>query len=369
MPRKRHKKKPEKHALTQDVSQNEISPAARKVAQKMVGADYLLNNFERIMIDSMILADEPEFADLTFEPQSAMRTTDKIVGKSQARLERAAEQGADAHHQAIDEVRIQIIDEIATPYFRKQVFERLDRLVKRLMTGNDEKRLEIAFGLQAFLKEKSIPWGICALILTIYERTIEPTLTESAVIEEVLGDLLDELDEGQDIIEILSQASDPERMAALSGKLEANPKLREYFEQRAEKDLEKFRQALLDNKVALDVFLEEEVLLPLQRLEQELQDEGLNFSELDKQKVTERFRVLVEETIVEVMTPERLQQVKTDLEKLSQRWLRARNRWAVGLITEINRLDELEVTENPFFMLVYMNQYKRAMKKISPKKK
>jgi hypothetical protein len=49
--------------------------------------------------------------------------------------------------------------------------------------------------------------------------------------------------------------------------------------------------------------------------------------------------------------------------------LRSRNRWAVGLITEINRLDELEVAENPFFMLVYMNQYKRAMKKISPKKK
>ena len=75
-------------------------------------------------------------------------------------------------------MRIEVVAELATPAFRKDVDERLQALLDRLMTTEDLTKLEMVMLLKSLLGMKSIPWGLCGLILAVYNRTMQCAMQE-----------------------------------------------------------------------------------------------------------------------------------------------------------------------------------------------
>lgn len=360
MPRKRHKKKAEINPSLPQTPAAPISTQAQRVIKKIAsgGENYLRDNFERIMLASYDLADEPEFKEVTFPEEKTIRSTEKWMKKNQTRLERATEKGDEDLHQALDDVRIQIIDDILTPQLRKDVLTRLDNLTKRLMTGVDTNKLENALVLNPLLKMKKLPWGICGLILAIYDRSVKPTLEDASIMDEVFGDLLDDMEHNDNIDTILAATKESEKINAFTKKFESIPGLRERLEQQAENYAVDFENAIIRGEINLILFSKAEVELALNRFLKEFAPDQLDISKKPSEQVSNRFIEIIRESLVEIMTPERLQEMKTDLEKLSKKWLRSKNKWASGLMTEIYWLDDLEILENQFLLIVYTNQLK-----------
>ena len=104
--------------------------------------------------------------------------TERWLKKYEKRLAAAEKKGPDEYHEVFDEMRIEMVAELATPAFRKEVDERLQTLLDRLMTTNDLEKLEMVMVLKPLLGMKSIPWGLCGLILEIYNRTMQRAMQE-----------------------------------------------------------------------------------------------------------------------------------------------------------------------------------------------
>ena len=76
------------------------------------------------------------------------------------------------------------------------------------------------------------------------------------------------------------------------------------------------------------------------------------------------------QAINEVMTPERFQRMRNDVESTAKSWLRERKKWGAALQGELIWLDEEQYEENKFVISAYLGQIKRLGKdqKPAPKK-
>jgi hypothetical protein len=223
----------------------------------------------------------------------------------------------------------------------------------------------MALALKPILQMKEIPWGINGLILGIYNRTLGPTrrsLEEEEASEEILGDLVEELREGHDPVVVISKLEDPEKMAELSKKLESRPGFRERLEHQLDEDVDRFEEALWKGKVKLDLFTEEELQLPFSHLREELEGEQLDPSALEAKQAADRLIDSIRQALLEIMTSQRLQRMKVDLERVFQNWLSQRDRWAMALRAEIYWLDDIKVSENPFLIAAYVAEIRWVMK-------
>jgi hypothetical protein len=363
MPRKHRKKR--QHQATQPGSSPEnrpFSPVAQAVVEKIAlgGANYLESNFVRIMLDSYALAKEPEFTDLFFDEEKVIPVTGKFMKKYTKRLEVAARKGQDEQQQVMDQMRIEIIDELATPLFRKEVKHRLKLMSERLMATSEKKKLEIAFLLEPILSMKEIPWGVCGLVIAIYSRTFEQTLQEYEQEKEFFGELSKML-EGGNPADILAYIEDPEKSAAIVEKLKAKPELHRRLENQLQKEVDEFEEALWKGRLKMDLFTEEELLSSFIHLQEIIEADQVDLSTADRKQVTVMFADILRQSIVEIMTPERIMRMKADLDKIFKRWLREKNRWAVAIQAETYWLDEIEVVDNRFLFAVYVSQVRRVM--------
>lgn len=216
MPRKRHQKSQTKTTAPAHQKQSrEYSPAAQIIAQRMAngGVDYLKQNLIRIMIDSAQLAEELEFSDLYLDGEKAAQITESWLKKYDKRLAKAEKKGPDEYHEVADEMRIEIVAELATPAFRKEVDQRLQTLMDRLMKGKDTKKLEMVMMLTPALRMKSIPWGICGLILEIYNRTMRQAMQEYEKDQGVFAAVAEALKaEGEEKIDIFTILKHPDKL-------------------------------------------------------------------------------------------------------------------------------------------------------------
>lgn len=175
MPRKRNKKSQTKTpSPTPQNRAGKFPPAAQIIAQRIAsgGVDYLKQNLIHIMTDSVQLAEEPEFIDLYLDNEKTADVTERWLKKYEKRLAAAEKKGPDEYHEVFDEMRIEVVAELASPAFRKDVDKRLQSLLDRLMTTDDLEKLEVVMLLKPLLGMKSAPWGLCGLILAIYNRTM-----------------------------------------------------------------------------------------------------------------------------------------------------------------------------------------------------
>jgi len=374
MPRKRHQKSQTKTTAPAPKKQSrEFSPAAQVIAQRMAngGVDYLKQNLIRIMIDSAQLAEEPEFSDLYLDGEKAAQITERWLKKYDKRLAAAEKKGPDEYHEVADEMRIEIVAELATPAFRKEVDQRLQTLMDRLMTGKDTKKLEMVMMLTPALKMKSIPWGLCGLILEIYNRTMQRAMQDYEEDQGVFDAVAEALKaEGEEKIDIFTILKHPDKLEQVGKKIfEARPGLRQRAEKQIWDMVEAFEDALGHGDVELSLFSEEELMLPFQRIQAEF---GEPFTQAQpSEEIRERIFEAVRQAITEIMTPERFRRFREDVEKTATSWLRTRQKWGAALQFELGHLDGDQYEENKFILAAFIGQIYRLGKehKSATKKK
>lgn len=365
MPRKRHKKSQIKTPAPVPQSRaGKTSPAAQVIAQRIVsgGVDYMKQNLIRVMTDSVQLAEEPEFIDLYLDDEKTAEVTERWLKKYEKRLAAAEKKSPDEYHEVFDEMRIEVIAKLANPIFRKDVDKRLQSLLDRVMTTNNVQKLEMVMLLKPLLGMKSVPWGLCGLILAIYNRTMQQAMQQyeedksfyDSVVEAVKA-------EGEDEIDILKILEHPDKLEQIGQKLfAAQPDLR----QRAEKQIwdmaNAFEDELAKGSVALDLFPEEELMLPFQRLQAEF---GEPFAQVQpSEEMRERTFDAIRQAITEIMTPERFRRFREEVERTAKTWFRTRQKWAAALQFELGYLDGDQYEENKFVLAAFIGQIYRLSK-------
>jgi hypothetical protein len=342
---------------------HQISSAAQTVADRIArsGVDYLRENLIPVMIDSGKFAKEPEFIDLTMDPHKTPEVTGRWLQKYDKLLKAAQKKGKSEFQQVYDEVRIKTIAELATPAFRKDVDQRLQALIERLMTGNNLKDLEMAFILEPLLKLKDVPWGICMLIIEIYNRTMEQSMQKYEEQKEVMDAIGATLKaEGEEMIDVDKVLQSPAKLERFGQKLFAkNPGIRERLEKQAMDIVDAFESELAKGNVDLDLFSEAELVLPFQRIAQEI---GKPVAELQSDDIQNRFFEAMRQTIAEIMTPDRLRQTRQKLESTAKIWLRERQKWAGTLEIELGWMEDEKYEDNKFILSAFIGQSRQAGK-------
>jgi hypothetical protein len=374
MPRKRHQKSQIK--TTAPVPQkrsHEYSPAARAIAQRIAygGVDYLKQNLIRIMVDSAELANEIEFKDLYLDGEKAAQVTERWLKKYDKRLDSAKKKGPNEYHKVADEMRVEVVAELATPAFRKEVDQRLQTLMDRLMTGGDTQKLETVIMLTPALRMKSIPWGVCGLILTIYNRTMQRAMQEYEEDQGVFDAIEEALKtEGEEKIDIFTIFKHPDKMEQVGKKIfEAQPGLRQRAEKQIWEMIEAFEDALGRGDVELSLFSEEELMRPFQRIQAEF---GEPFTQVQpSEEMRKHIFDALRQALIEIMTPERFRRFRAEVEKTATNWLRTRQKWGAALQFELGYLEGDQYEENKFILAAFIGQIYRLGKehKTDTKKK
>jgi hypothetical protein len=369
MPRNRHRKKPANIVLPPAPQPGEKlalqpSPVAQKVVLRIMngGAHYLMDNLERVMIDSTRLAEEPEFVDLSFDADKADKATDRWVNKYKTRLVEAEKKSPDEFQQVYDVVRIKIIDELITPMFRKEVEQRLDRLQDRLSTTSDANKLEIVIMLKPILGMKQTPWGLCGLIIAIYNRAMKPAIKareDEIKVFDAVHETFEE--EGEEKVDFRSLLRSPNKLEQIGQKLFGkNPEMRERLENQALDMTRQFEKEMWEGKIPLDLFTMEELFLPFHRLEEEY-GQPLTELELTDEQRTHNSAVIMQ-TIRDIMTPERMQQMRKDIDVTRKTWERDHQKWALLLEYEEGWIQGDVYEANPFILSAFFGQLVRAGK-------
>ncbi len=377
MSRKRHQKRQTKtneFASQPEERSHDLSPAAQIVAQRLInnGEEYLKQNLIHIMIDSARLAKEPEFKDLYLDGEKAAQITQRGLQKYDERLAAAEKRGADEYHEVADEVRIKIVEELAVPAFRKDVDRRLHALMDRLMKGKDTRKLEMVMTLIPTLKMKRIPWGMCGLILEIYNRTMQRFMQENEEDQSIFDAVAEALKaEGEENIDVLTILKHPDKLEQVGKKIfEAQPGLRQRAEKQVWDMIEAFEDAVGHGNVELDLFSDEELGLPFQRIQAEL---GKPLSQVrPSEETSRRIFETIRQAIIEIMTPERSRRFRKDVDRTATDWIHTGQKWGAALKFELDYLDADQYEENKFILAAFIGQVSRSEKKhksITKKKK
>jgi len=365
MNRKRYRKNPVQTSLhSLETGYPKSSPAVLTIMQRIVsgGVEYLQQNMIRVMTDSAQLAVEPEFIDLYLDDDKTVQVTGRWLKQYEKRLTAAQKRSPDDAHQVFDEMRIEIIEELATPAFRKNVDRRLQTLLDRLVTSNDLEKLELVLILKPLLAMKTIPWGICGLILEIHQRTMQRNTqaheAEQDIYDAVMNALKDAGEASGDLLDLLEQPGKIERIAQkLFG---SKPGLLELAEKQVWQTIEAFENALVQGNMELDLFTEAELALPFERIQAEF---GEPFKQVQPSEETnERIFEAIRQALTEIMTPERLRRFRAEVEITAKTWLRTHHKWAAALRFELGYLDGDEYEETKFFLAVFLGQVARLGK-------
>jgi hypothetical protein len=372
MPRKRHKKHQiNTPASTPDYFGGQISPAPQAFFKRMAseGVDSFEDIFILILNESAQLAGEPEFKDLFMVDEITVEVTERWMRKYEKRLAAAEKKDPDKHHEVLDDMRIQVIDELATPAFRKDVEKRLQSLLDRLMKAQDLDKFELVTLLQPLLSNKRMPWGICGLIIEIYNRTIQRAMRRVEDEFSIFGSIVEALKaEGQDEIDFDNILEHPEKLELIGHKLfEAHPELRQRAEEQVLDMVDTFEDEVAQGNVDLDLFSEEELVLPFQRLQAEFSEPFKDVQPTDEMRKRTFDAICL--TITEIMIPERFRRFRDDVEKTAKTWHRAHQKWAAALQYELGYLEGDQYEENKFILAAFIGQVERIRKESKPFRK
>lgn len=349
----------------------ELSPVVLDIAQRMATGsdDYLKQNIARIMNDSAKLAEEPEFADLYLDGEKAFQLTGRWLKKYEKRLETAEKKGPEEYRVVSDEMRIEIVSELAVPAFRTDVEQRLQTLLNRLFTGSDGQKLEMVMVLGPALRMKNFPWGLCGLVLAIYNRTMLRVIQERDEDRSVFNAVVEALKaEGEEKINIFTVLKHPAKLEEIGKKIfEEQPGLRQRAEKQIWDMVEAFEAALGRGDVDLSLFSEEELVLPFQRLQAELSESSIQ--EQPPEETRERFGEAIRQAVIEIMTPERFRRFREDIERTATLWLRKRQKWGPALQVELSYLNGDQYEENKFVLMAFIGQIYRRGKTLGLAKK
>src|SRR4030067_32710 len=169
---------------------------------------------------------------------------------------------------------------------------------------------------------KSVPWGLCGLILAIYNRTLQRAMQEYEEDKGVYDSVVEALKaEGEEDVDILTILEHPDKLEQIGQKiLGAQPGLRQRAEKQIWEMVEAFEDKLGHGDVDLNLFSEEELMLPFQRVQAEFGEPFTQAQSSDEMR--ERIFEAVRQAITEIMTPERFRRFREEVEMTAKTWLR-----------------------------------------------
>jgi hypothetical protein len=320
--------------------------------------------FMNILVDSYVLADEPEFIDFRFDSDKAYASADQ-VSQNYARDLRAAEKaGGDQLEFVQENILIETIDRLLNPQIRQDILYRLDSLLNRLQTSKgDFEKLTMTAALKTAFEADDFPWGMSNLTVELFQRSIEraaPGPDVAQLFEQV------EALAGKDLSpeEFVEKISDPGFVKELESKIDTDSEIFQRIADQADQISDDFINAVFHGRVELDLFSEAELLSFLKLMQEQLLAVGQVPSKADIPEVRDIFQAAIHDYIQEIVTPERLEAMKVDLQAILKTWLKEGNKYAGPLLTETNYLDREAPAENFFIRVTFLSQLRRATREI-----
>ena len=106
--------------------------------------------------------------------------------------------------------------------------------------------------------------------------------------------------------------------------------------------------------MVLDLFSQEELILPFQRIRAEFGEAFTQATPSDKMQ--ERVFDAVLQATTEIMTPERFRRLRKDVQTTAKSWFRTRQKWAAALQFELGYLNGDQYKENRFLLAAFIGQ-------------
>lgn len=323
------------------------------------GNEQLYDYLVHILRDSHTLRQEPEFRDLYFDLEQTAEVNARVMAKHEKKLREMANKSKDERQEYYDEVRIEAIEELATPEFRQEVLHRLQNLSKRLASGRDAQKKEIALMLQPVLQMQQIPWGICGLITSIYEASTERVQKEFEQGVAEVEKILQIAEKEGNLEKLLALPESSPEIAGLLKAVRAKPAMMKQLEQNTNHALDELEQAIARGEVELGLFTEKEVERVFIAMNEYVTTNQIDLEKADPKQYTDKFTELIHHSISEIMTPERTQKMKGDVERLALQWLREKKKQGALLRLESDYLGSEAPTENPFVFAAYVGQARK----------
>jgi hypothetical protein len=197
------------------------------------------------------------------------------------------------------------------------------------------------------------------LIVELFQRSLEnakPDPDSAQLYKQVRALIGEDLDEE----EFLEKIGDPKFVKNLETEINTNSDLFQRVAKQAEAISEDFIQAIFHGRIELDLFTEAEQISFLELVQKRLQVAELDPSKIDSPNVIENFRVTVNDHIREILTSDRLNVMKAELQGITKTWLKEGNVFAGALLNETNKLDQDTLAENLFIKVSFLSQLRRA---------
>lgn len=336
--------------------------------------DTLSNNpelFKEMLIEllseSYLLAEEPEFIDLYLDPEQTYAIAIQTLEEYEDRLEAAEKKGLEQLEYLRDDMRAEAIKRLLDDRVRKDILYRLDSLVERIKTSKDEadsEKLLIATALLSAFDIPNFPWGMSPLLAEIYQRSLNFAL-ENNEEAQLLDDIRSVLGEDLSPQDVLEKATDPAFIRKIENTIDPDSELYERISVQADKLTQDFYEAIENGKIALDVYTGDEIMKCLTKLEERIIAEQIDPEDFDQDRAAEIMVSVMDESLAEIVTPERLHQIKTELGKLVEKWFREGNKYAGALRLEVEYLDEEEPASDSFARILFLSQLQRAMQTLA----
>jgi len=339
-----------------------VSPEAQKVMEKLARMNPFSNEqqFMRAMMESAELRDEPELRDFHFEPDEVGRAINRLLPKYEPLLERAKKRGAEEVQTTYDDMRIEVLEQVLTRERRQDFLKRYDALLRRLMKGQDTKKLEQTLIVRTLLDQKELPWGANALVSAIFEEAKAAAFERYEKATDILMQLVKKENPEADEQQLLELLQDPQKIQELTNSLTIPPSMLEQMQEMTGDVIDEFESALYAGEMELELFTETELAQVVEKINRLAIAERWNPSTEISSESAQRLAGIIEQNLREIMTDERLSAMERDLEAIEQEWVAAGITEAALLRIERGDLREIEPAENRFLYSVLLGQIRRA---------
>ena len=225
-------------------------PNSKKIDGKPDDAMEIFLNF---LIDSNVLADEPEFIDFRFDTVKVSIYAQNTIKKYARELSIAEKEGGEELSYVQEKMFMEVIDQLLNPDIRQDLINRIDLLLNRLQVSKaDFEKLAMVAALKTAFESNDFPWGMANLIIEIFQRSLEnakPDPDSAQLYKQVRALIGEDLDEE----EFLEKIGDPKFVKNLETEINTNSDLFQRVAKQAEAISEDFIQAIFHGRIELDV--------------------------------------------------------------------------------------------------------------------
>jgi hypothetical protein len=354
MTKKRKRRSKKRRAASASKPDSGVTPAKRSVAPAggSVGSrpQYGEEDLIRLMLESAILREEREFADLYLEPRKTLEAAARHFPRFAKRLERAARRGGAEIITAYEDYRIAVLADLDTPELRSELRQRLKKCVVRLRHGREADKLKAALFMAVLLSDeadeitrgkKQLPLGICSLVTIIYEESFDRAMVELPDAREIVYGELYELwcakHKEEDMAAINAVVERVGSFEELDRRIARDPALALAWERQESYLLAQLQVRIIELGLTFEpsVFTPEEIGLTLERMEQRHLNRPWSLSRYLVSLAMIRLMACARETMDEIVTPARMAEMMEEFRSNGQDCLESENERMRGLVPHV----------------------------------